>query len=572
MAIITKGIGSSDGIAIGKVFKLEETKLIIKNSKIKDVDSNILLLKENIQKTKKDLKKLEAAAKIKLGKEKSEIFAAHQQILEDPTIIDEIKEKLTNEKFNLAYCVNEVANKYFEQFKNMADPYFKERAADIKDVYNRLLKYILKMPVVDLSMIDKEVIIVANDLTPSQTSQLNPKFIKGFICNMGGRTSHAAIMARSLEIPAVLGLNNITSKLLNNDSVIVNGNTGEVYIKPDNAKVGAFKKMVIQEKAATALLKQYRNKPSLSKDNIKVMIEGNIGSVNDVDSVINNGGEGIGLFRSEFLYMDNSNFPTEEEQFLAYKTVLQKMKNKIVIIRTLDIGGDKHLSYFDFPNELNPFLGYRAIRLCLDKPTIFRTQLRALLRASAFGKLGIMFPMIATLEEFKKSKKILLEEKAKLIKSKIKVDLDVQIGMMIEIPTAALNAANFAKYSDFFSIGTNDLIQYTFAADRMSEKLTYLYQPYHPSILKLIKSTIDGAHKHNKWVGMCGEVAGDAKAIPLLLGLGLDAFSMSSTSILKARKIISSLNVNEMKEIVNKAIELETNDQVLELINKTIKF
>ncbi len=567
-----KGIGASNGIEIAKIFKLENVKLDVKKTMISDPKKELENLKKFIEKAKHDLKKLENITKTKLGKEHSEIFKAHQQILSDPTIVDEIKKMVTDDKINLSFAVMTTKNKYVQIFKNMDDPYFKERSADVEDVYSRLLKYILNIPVIDLATIDKEVIISAIDLTPSETAQLNPKFVKGFICDIGGRTSHAAIMARSLEIPAVLGLKNITSKSKNNDVAIIDGQSGIVILSPSKAELEKYKKirenLIIEKKE----LLKYKSKSTISKDGKKFLIEGNIGSVSDTKSVIENGGEGIGLFRSEFLYMDNSNFPTEEEQFKAYKEVLEKMKNKVVVIRTLDIGGDKTLSYFKFPKELNPFLGYRAIRLCLDKIDIFKTQIRALLRASTYGKLAIMFPMIATVEEFIKAKKITLEEKNKLIKKGIKVGNNIEIGMMIEVPTAAINANVFAKYADFFSIGTNDLIQYSFAADRMSEHVSYLYQPYNPAILKLIKMTIDAAHKYNKWVGMCGEVAGDEKAIPLLLGLGLDAFSMSSTSILKARKIIASLDTKEMSELAKKAIELETNSEVLQLVNKKIKF
>ncbi len=567
-----KGIGASNGIEISKVFKLDEVKFDIKKTISTDYKKEIDKLNNANKHAHDDIKKLEKITATKLGAEKAAIFQAHQQILADPTINDEIIKIIKEEKLEAAYAVEQVKNKYVNIFKNMTEVYFKERAADVNDVYSRVLKYILKLPVIDLATINSEVIIVATDLTPSETAQLNPKFVKGFVCDIGGRTSHAAIMARSLEIPAVLGLKNITAKTKNNEKIIIDGNLGEVIVNPTQSEEQMYIKSKLQLQKEINELQSFKNKQTISKDGKKFIIEGNIGSVSDVSSVINNGGEGVGLFRSEFLYMDNSNFPTEEEQFKAYKEVLQKMNNKIVIIRTLDIGGDKSLSYFEFPKEMNPFLGYRAIRLCLDKLDIFKTQLRALLRASAYGNLAIMFPMVATIDEFKKAKKITLEEKDKLIKKGIKVAKNIQIGLMIEVPTAAVIADKFAKYADFFSIGTNDLIQYSFAADRMSEHVSYLYQPYNPATLKLIKMTIDGAHANNKWVGMCGEVAGDEKAIPLLIGLGLDSFSMSATSMLKARKIISCLDTNEMANLVNEALELETNEEVLNLVNKKVKF
>ncbi|UNF61238.1 phosphoenolpyruvate--protein phosphotransferase [Spiroplasma poulsonii] len=481
----------------------------------------------------------------KLGAEKAAwIFRSHSQILQDPAMIDEAKKMINNDKNNAAYAIHTVAQKFITIFAGMEDPYFKERAADIKDVTDRLIKYILNVPVLDLATINEEVIIVAEDLTPSQTAQLDPKFAKGFSCDMGGRTSHAAIMARSLEIPAMLNL------------CVINGCGGQTD-----------KFFQLQQE-----LLAFKDKPTVSKDGYqKFVLEGNIGAPKDVQGVLDNGGQGIGLFRSEFLYMDNDHFPTEDEQYKAYKGVLEGMQNRPVIIRTLDIGGDKKLSYFKFPEEMNPFLGYRAIRLCLDKTDVFRTQLRALLRASVHGKLGIMFPMIATIDEFKAAKEITLEEKANLIKAGHQVVDNIEIGMMMEIPSAAMLADQFAKHADFFSIGTNDLIQYTMAADRMSQFVAYLYQPYNPSILRLIKTIIDGAHKEGKWVGMCGEMAGEEQAIPLLMGMKLDYFSMSATSILNARQVISKLEVPAMEQLVAKALTCQTAEEVLALVQKTTK-
>lgn len=565
------GIGASNGIAIAKVFKLEEVDLNITDEKISDCEKEIAKLNIAVNKAKTDIENLEQMAKVKLGEEKATIFKAHNQILQDPAMLDEIKALVNEQKYNVAYAVDNVTLKYREMFEMMDDPYFKERASDIKDVAVRLIKYLLNIPVIDLAIINEKVIIVSNDLTPSETAQLNPQFVCGFACNVGGRTSHAAIMARSLEIPAVLGLKNITDSILQSDMIIINGQTGEVVIEPTKQEIDSWEaKRNNWIKEAKALL-SLKDKPTLSKDNYKFILEGNIGAPKDVDAVLQYGGEGVGLFRSEFLYMDNDHFPTEEEQFTAYKEVLEKMDNKVVIIRTLDIGGDKTLSYFKFPEEMNPFLGYRAIRLCLDKEDVFRTQLRALLRASVYGQLGIMFPMIATIEEFQSAKRITLEEKANLIKQGHKVSDNLEIGMMIEVPATAVQASEFAKYADFFSIGTNDLIQYTMAADRMSESVTYLYQPYNPAILRLIKMTIDGAHAQSKWVGMCGEMAGDEIAIPLLMGMKLDYFSMSATSILKARQIISQLNQKDMEKLVEQALSLATNDQVIELVKQYSK-
>ncbi|WP_425379837.1 phosphoenolpyruvate--protein phosphotransferase [Spiroplasma endosymbiont of Stenodema calcarata] len=566
------GIGASNGIAIAKVFKLEEPKYEISNNTISNPTSEIKILETAMGKANTDIVKLQKIALEKLGAEKAAIFEAHSQILHDPAMIDEAKKMINKDNHNAAYAIHTVAQRFITMFAEMDDPYFKERAADIKDVTDRLIKYILNIPVLDLATINEEVIIVAEDLTPSQTAQLDPKFAKGFSCDMGGRTSHAAIMARSLEIPAVLGLKDVTKQAKHNEAIMINGATGAVILQPTADEVKTWTAERENFFQLQRELLAFKDKPTVSKDGYqKFVLEGNIGAPKDIHGVLDNGGEGIGLFRSEFLYMDNDHFPTEDEQYEAYKAVLEGMQKRPVIIRTLDIGGDKKLSYFKFPEEMNPFLGYRAIRLCLDKTDVFRTQLRALLRASVHGKLGIMFPMIATIDEFKAAKEIALEEKANLIKAGQPVAENIQIGMMMEIPSAAMLADQFAKHADFFSIGTNDLIQYTMAADRMSQFVAYLYQPYNPSILRLIKTIIDGAHKEGKWVGMCGEMAGEEQAIPLLMGMKLDYFSMSATSILNARRIISKLEVSMMEQLVTKALTCQTADEVLTLVEKTTK-
>ncbi|AME12511.1 phosphoenolpyruvate-protein phosphotransferase [Mycoplasma mycoides subsp. mycoides] len=455
-------------------------------------------------------------------------------------------------------------------FSQLEDPYFKERSADIKDISSRIISHILGLEIHDLSTIDKEVIIISDDLTPSQTAQLNKKFVKGFLTNVGGRTSHAAIMARSLEIPAILGLKNITELVKTDDLIALDGSSGIVELDLNDNDIKNYQTKVKQYLELKDQLKKFKDKPSLTKDKIKKLIEANIGSTNDIQSVLDSGAEGIGLFRTEFLYMNNDHFPTEEEQFEAYKKVVSQI-NHLVVFRTLDIGGDKKLSYFKFDEEMNPFLGYRAIRFTLDRKDIFKDQIRALLKASAFGKLGIMFPMIATIDEFKQAKAFVEECKIELDKEGIKYDKQVQIGMMVEIPSAAILADQFAKYADFFSIGTNDLIQYSFASDRMNQNVSYLYQPLNPSLLRLIQLTISGAHKHNKWVGMCGEMAGDSKALPILLGLDLDAFSMSATSVLKARSLMSKIESIKAKDLANKALEYQTSQQVNELVEEFLK-
>ncbi|ADK69099.1 phosphoenolpyruvate--protein phosphotransferase [Mycoplasma mycoides] len=565
-----KGIAASEGISLARALVIKEIKLDVQKQLIDDVDQQIAKLEQAINQTITDLKKIQKITLEKLGEEKAAIFDAHQDIANDPAIKEEVVQLIKTEKVNAEYALFIVSNNYFEMFSQLGDPYFKERSADIKDISSRIISHILGLEIHDLSTIDKEVIIISDDLTPSQTAQLNKKFVKGFLTNVGGRTSHAAIMARSLEIPAILGLKNITELVKTDDLIALDGSSGIVELDLNDNDIKNYQTKVKQYLELKDQLKKFKDKPSLTKDKIKKLIEANIGSTNDIQSVLDSGAEGIGLFRTEFLYMNNDHFPTEEEQFEAYKKVVSQI-NHLVVFRTLDIGGDKKLSYFKFDEEMNPFLGYRAIRFTLDRKDIFKDQIRALLKASAFGKLGIMFPMIATIDEFKQAKAFVEECKIELDKEGIKYDKQVQIGMMVEIPSAAILADQFAKYADFFSIGTNDLIQYSFASDRMNQNVSYLYQPLNPSLLRLIQLTISGAHKHNKWVGMCGEMAGDSKALPILLGLDLDAFSMSATSVLKARSLMSKIESIKAKDLANKALEYQTSQQVNELVEEFLK-
>ena len=561
-----KGIAASSGIVIGKVYKLEQPKIEIVDHEVNS-EEEIKKIESALEKTISDINKVKERAAKNLSDEELAVFDAHLMMAQDPEYLEQIRQGIQDGASAEASCKN-VSDMMVSMFESMDDPYFKERAADIKDVSERLLCNILGITIPDLTTLDEEVVICAYDLTPSDTAQLDKKYALGFITEIGGRTSHSAIMARSLEIPAVVGTKGLLENVKANDTVILDATTGTVIVNPSNEEISTYtdlREKLLKEKDA---LKVLVNEESVTTDNRKVELASNIGTPNDVEGVINNGAEGIGLYRTEFLYMNKTDgFPTEEEQFVAYKEVLEKMEGKKVVVRTLDIGGDKKLNYFEFPQELNPFLGYRAIRLCLDRVDIFRTQIRALLRASVYGNLCIMFPMIATIEEFKKAKAILLEEKEKLVKEGVKVSDTIQVGMMVEIPAAAVLSKQFAKYADFFSIGTNDLIQYSMAADRMSEKVSYLYQPLSPSILNLVKMTIDGAHAEGKWCGMCGEMAGDASAIPVLLGLGLDEFSMSAVSILNARKIVRSLSYKKMKELADKALQLNGPDEVKELID-----
>ena len=567
---MVKGIAASSGIAIGKVFKLESPVINVSNTLKGSIEDEKKRFQDALEKTVNDINLVKERASINLSEAELAIFDAHLMMAQDPEYAGQILDMI-GQGNSADYSCKTVSDNMITMFESMDNDYFKERAADIKDVSYRLLCNILNLQIPDLASINEEVIIVAHDLTPSDTASLNKAYTLGFCTAVGGRTSHSAIMARSLEIPAVVGTGNILEKCKNGDMMILDAIDGQVIINPCENDLIFYKekrKEFLDEKEALKVLIKQK---TITIDEHQVELAGNIGGPNDVEGVLNNGGEGIGLFRTEFLYMNSTaDFPSEEEQFNAYKAVLEGMKGKKVVVRTLDIGGDKKLDYFSFPEEMNPFLGYRAIRFCLDRTDVFRTQLRALIRASVYGKLCIMFPMIATIQEFLDAKTIFEEEKAKLINENIKVADKIEVGMMVEIPASAVLADQFAKHADFFSIGTNDLIQYSMAADRMSEKVSYLYQPLNPSILRLVKMTIDGAHNNGKWVGMCGEMAGDPLAAPLLLGLGLDEFSMSATSILKTRKIINSLKYSDMKDLAYKALECQTEAEVSDIVTKVL--
>ncbi|MDY7223618.1 phosphoenolpyruvate--protein phosphotransferase [Halalkalibacterium halodurans] len=563
------GIAASSGVAIAKAFIHLEPNVDIEKTSITDVSTEIEKLTAALEKSKEELRAIKDQTEASMGADKAEIFAAHLLVLDDPELVDGIKGKIENEQMNAEYALKEVSDMFVSMFESMDNEYMKERAADIRDVSKRVLGHLIGVETGSLATIAEETVIIAEDLTPSDTAQLNKQFVKGFATDIGGRTSHSAIMSRSLEIPAVVGTKEVTEKIQHGDMVIVDGIEGIVIVNPTEEEVKAYE----EKRAAFEKQKQEWAKlvgePSTTKDGAHVELAANIGTPKDVDGVLANGGEGIGLYRTEFLYMDRDQLPTEEEQFEAYKEVVQRMDGKPVVIRTLDIGGDKELSYLQLPKELNPFLGFRAIRLCLEKQDIFRTQLRALLRASTYGNLKVMFPMIATLEELRQAKAIMQEEKDKLLSEGVDVSDSIEVGIMVEIPSTAVAANLFAKEVDFFSIGTNDLIQYTMAADRMNERVSYLYQPYHPAILRLVDMVIKAAHSEGKWVGMCGEMAGDEVAIPLLLGLGLDEFSMSATSILPARSQLLKLSKEELKPFAQKVLMLDTAEEVEQLVKKT---
>ncbi|MCD8825499.1 phosphoenolpyruvate--protein phosphotransferase [Staphylococcus gallinarum] len=571
MSQYINGIAASDGVAIAKAYLLVEPDLSFNSEKVTDVDSEIEKFRNAIDTSKVELTKIRNNAEENLGADKAAIFDAHLLVLDDPELIQPIEDKINNEQVNAPTALTDVTGQFITIFESMDNEYMKERAADIRDVSKRVLAHILGVELPNPSMIDESVVIIGNDLTPSDTAQLNKEFVQGFVTNIGGRTSHSAIMSRSLEIPAIVGTKSITQEVKQGDMIIVDGLTGEVIIDPTEDEVIAYQNKRERFFEDKKELQKLRDEETTTLDGKHAELAANIGTPDDLTGVIENGAEGIGLYRTEFLYMGRDEMPSEDEQFEAYKKVLETMKDKRVVVRTLDIGGDKELPYLNLPEEMNPFLGYRAIRLCLDQPDIFRPQLRALLRASAFGKLNIMFPMVATIQEFRDAKALLLEEKDNLTQEGVEVSDDIELGIMVEIPSTAALADVFAKEVDFFSIGTNDLIQYTMAADRMSERVSYLYQPYNPSILRLVKQVIEASHKEGKWTGMCGEMAGDEIAIPLLLGLGLDEFSMSATSILKARRQIKGLSQNEMEELADRAINCATTEEVTTLVNQYAK-
>ncbi|EOH87754.1 phosphoenolpyruvate--protein phosphotransferase [Enterococcus pallens] len=575
MVEMLKGIAASDGVAVAKAYLLVQPDLSFQKKSIEDTAAEESRLDDALAASSSELQKIRDKAATSLGEEEAQVFDAHLMVLSDPEMIGQIKTHVQDNKVNAESALKEVTDMYIGMFEAMDDnAYMQERAADIRDVTKRVMAHLLGVKLPNPSMIDEEVIVVAHDLTPSDTAQLDKNFVKAFVTDIGGRTSHSAIMARSLEIPAIVGTMEITSKVKEGDILAVNGIAGETIINPTEEQAAEFVKAGEDYAAQKAEWEKLKDAETVTADGKHFELAANIGTPKDLTGVHNNGAEAIGLYRTEFLYMDSPDFPTEEDQFEAYKAVLEGMGEKPVVVRTMDIGGDKELPYLKLPHEMNPFLGYRALRISLSElgEDMFRTQLRALLRASAYGNLRIMFPMVATLKEFRAAKKMYEEEREKLVNEGVKVSDTIQVGIMIEIPAAAVLADKFAKEVDFFSVGTNDLIQYTMAADRMNERVSYLYQPYNPSILRLIKNVIDAAHAEGKWAGMCGEMAGDQTAVPLLMGMGLDEFSMSATSILKTRSLMKRLTTSDMAELADKALnDCDTMEEVVELVESYVK-
>jgi len=568
---VLKGISASPGIAIGNVLVKKTKKVNIDKYSILEVNKEVKRLKASIEKSRAQIKMVYNSTLECIGKEEAAIFDAHLMILNDPEVFGQVERKIRKDKINAEWAIKEVRDSFVEIFKSIGDEYLRERIVDLKDVTDRVLNILLGIEIVDLSKLNQEVIIIADELTPSDTAQMDKSKVLGLITEAGGRTSHSAIIAKTIGIPAIVGVDGILKLVKDNDFVVFDGEKGEIFINPDKYVVEEYKDYKVMYDRFRSKLLSLKGKKSITKDGYQVELVANIGTPEDVESVIDNDGEGVGLYRSEFLYMDRASLPTEEEQFKAYKLVTERLKDKPIVIRTLDIGGDKKLSYLNLKDELNPFLGYRAIRLCLDRIDIFKTQLRALLRASAFGNIKIMFPMISSIEELRQAKKILEEVKQDLKRNDIAYNENIEVGIMVEIPAVAILSDLFAKEVDFFSIGTNDLIQYITAVDRGNQKIAHLYNQFHPALLRLIKMAIDNAHREGIWVGMCGEVAGDTRLIPILIGMGLDELSMSPISILKARWIIKQIRKKDMEQHIEKIITLPTAEEVRQYIHENIK-
>ncbi|MDD2397238.1 MAG: phosphoenolpyruvate--protein phosphotransferase [Tissierellia bacterium] len=562
-----KGLGVSPGIGIGKAFIIDKGPINIIKNYVNDAEKEIDRLKAALEMAKEQLNELYISTIDELGEKEAQIFKSHEMMLEDDTFISDVEDRINREGVNAEFALNETSNVYIKMFQSIEDEYLRERSEDIKDVMNRVIRILMCISSVDFSNMEENSIIVAKDLTPSDTAQLDRTKVAAMITEVGGKTSHAAIIARIMGIPTIVGLNNITDKIKDGDTVICDGKTGKVLINPNAKQLFHYNKKKNIEDDIKNELRNQVGLPSITKDGFKVSLSANIGVPNDVDMALENDAEGIGLFRSEFIFMNRDRQPTEDEQFEQYKEVLVKMGDKPVIIRTMDIGGDKNVPYIDIPKEMNPFLGYRAIRFCLGNVEVFRTQLRAILRASVYGNVKIMIPMISTMKELKDSKKILQQAKDELKSEGIKFKNDIEIGIMIEIPSAAIISDLLAKEVDFFSIGTNDLIQYTMAVDRMNSKLSYLYSQYHPALLRLIKGIIDNAHNAGIWVGMCGEAAGDPKLIPVFVGMGLDEFSMNGPSILRARYIVRNINKEDMQKIARNTLDMENAIEVEEYLS-----
>jgi len=566
MSYKLSGVAASPGIAISEVLVLEN-EVSYEERTIEDPRAEKERLARAIQESKEQLTEIKQKVETEMGDEEAQIFAAHLMAVEDPELIKAAEQKIDEEKINAETALDAAIEEFATKLEALDDEYMQERAGDFRDVGSRILKNLLGLNTLSLAQLDHEVILVAEDLAPSDTAQIDKELVRAFATEVGGRTSHTAIMARSMEIPAVVGVTDILSEVETGTKVVVDGLAGEVIVDPTKKELIDYEGQIEEYQARKERLAELKELPAATTDGHQVELVANIGTPADVEGALANGAEGIGLYRSEFLYMDRDSLPTEEEQFKSYKEVAERIDGPIVI-RTMDIGGDKELPYLDMPEEMNPFLGYRAIRMSLDKPDIFKVQLRAILRASAYGEVKIMYPMISAVEQLREANQILAEVKEDLRAEDIDFDGDLEVGMMIEVPAAAMIADILAQETDFFSIGTNDLIQYTTATDRMNEQIADLYQPFHPAILRLIKRVVEAAHAEGNWAGMCGEMAGDKRLAPFLLGVGLDEFSMSAVSIPEVKDQIRAMSLDEAQEIAKEALSYSTAHQVEEFLSQ----
>ncbi|MBM6690002.1 phosphoenolpyruvate--protein phosphotransferase [Fusobacterium mortiferum] len=568
MSKIVKGIEASPGIAIGKVFLYQEQELVIDSKRKCDADCEKERLLNGREKSKEQLLKIREKTAQKLGEDKAAIFDGHITLLEDEDLFDEVVDIIEDEKICAEAALQRGIDDYCDMLANLEDEYLRERAADLRDIGKRWLYNVAGVEILDLGSLPPNTVIAAKDLTPSDTAQIDLQNVVAFITEIGGKTAHSSIMARSLELPAVVGTGNICSLVKSGDNVIVDALKGDIIINPTAEEVAKYQEKREAFFAEKELLKQLKDKEAISKDGVKVGAWANIGSPKDIDGVLRNGAQGIGLYRTEFLFMNNDRFPTEDEQFEAYKIVAEKMEGKPVTIRTMDIGGDKSLPYMQLPKEENPFLGWRAIRVCLDRPEILKTQFRALLRASAFGYIKIMLPMIMDITEIRRARAILEECKAELRAEGAKFDENIALGIMVETPAVAFRARSFAEEVDFFSIGTNDLTQYTLAVDRGNENISHLYNTYNPTVLEAIRMAIKGAHEAGITISMCGEFAGDENATAILFGMGLDAFSMSAISVPRIKKNIMALEKAKCEALVEEVMAQKTPEEVLAIVKK----
>ena len=570
---ILKGIPAAPGLVIGKAFVLgsEDLQVAKRNIPESRIPKEIARFEEALIKTRTEILDIQKKISREMGVRHAQIFNAHLLVLEDRTLIEGVISQLKKEKLCVEYIFLQVLKKYIKTFSHIDDPYLRERLSDIEDVGRRILRNLRGIRREFLSNLKEKLIIVAYDLSPSDTASMHREKVIGFITDIGGKTSHTAIMAKALEIPAVVGLEEATARIKTNDTLIVDGTKGEAIIDPDRATLHRYKQQSIKlERQESALLK-LKNLSAVTRDNHEVELAANIELPDELPSVVAHGARGIGLYRTEYFYMNRTDLPSEDEHFAAYKKVSQRVKPYPVVIRTLDLGGDKFLSQLDIPQEMNPYLGWRAIRFCLARPDVFKVQLRAILRASAYGKLKLMYPMISGIEELREANQMLEQIKEELRKKKIPFDKDIEVGAMIEIPSAALTCDILAKEADFFSIGTNDLIQYSIAVDRVNEKIAYLYEPTHPAVLRLIKNVIDSGHKENIWVGMCGEMASEPAFALLLLGLGLDEFSVSPAAVPAIKRLIRSVTLQQAREVAEKALSLTTGKEVEEFSRVKLK-